>query len=76
MAERFYSPKKIEVMSGYDHANTPKDTTELLFASLLRKHPHIRMRRHLPLQGRPDFTFRRVSEYRPSSTALLLALLP
>jgi DNA mismatch endonuclease (patch repair protein) len=33
--------------------------TELLFASLLRKHHISGWRRHLPLVGRPDFTFRR-----------------
>jgi DNA mismatch endonuclease (patch repair protein) len=33
--------------------------TELLFASLLRKHHISGWRRHLPLEGRPDFTFKR-----------------
>jgi DNA mismatch endonuclease (patch repair protein) len=32
--------------------------TELLFASLLRKHHISGWRRHLPLEGRPDFTFK------------------
>ncbi|MGA9417132.1 MAG: very short patch repair endonuclease [Terriglobales bacterium] len=33
--------------------------TELLFASLLRKNGISGWRRHLPLTGRPDFTFKR-----------------
>lgn len=57
MADVFTPRKRSEVMSRIRSRNN-KDT-ELLFASLLRKHRISGWRRHLPLSGRPDFAFRR-----------------
>ena len=57
MADVFTRKKRSEVMSRIRSRNNRE--TELLFASLLRKHRISGWRRHLPLTGRPDFTFRR-----------------
>jgi DNA mismatch endonuclease (patch repair protein) len=57
MADVFTPQKRSEVMSRIRSKHN-KDT-ELLFASLLRKHHISGWRRHLPLAGRPDFAFRR-----------------
>jgi DNA mismatch endonuclease, patch repair protein len=57
MTDVFTPAKRSEVMSHIRAKNNKE--TELLFASLLRKHGISGWRRHLPITGRPDFTFKR-----------------
>jgi DNA mismatch endonuclease (patch repair protein) len=57
MTDVFTPAKRSEVMSHIRSKNNKE--TELLFASLLRKHGISGWRRHLPIMGRPDFTFKR-----------------
>jgi DNA mismatch endonuclease (patch repair protein) len=57
MTDVFTRRKRSEVMSRIKSRNNRE--TELLLASLLRKYHISGWRRHLPLPGRPDFTFRR-----------------
>lgn len=57
MPDVFTPSKRSEVMSKIKSRGN-RDT-ELLFASLLRKNGISGWRRHLPITGRPDFTFKR-----------------
>jgi DNA mismatch endonuclease (patch repair protein) len=56
MPDVFTPAKRSEVMSRIKSRGNRE--TELLFASLLRKNGIRGWRRHLPITGRPDFTFR------------------
>ena len=58
MADVFTPQKRSEVMSRI--RGRGNRSTELCFASLLRQHHLTGWRRHLPLPGRPDFTFPKV----------------
>lgn len=57
MPDVFTPSKRSEVMSKIKSRGNRE--TELLFASLLRKSGISGWRRHLPITGRPDFTFKR-----------------
>jgi DNA mismatch endonuclease (patch repair protein) len=57
MPDVFTPAKRSEVMSRIKSRGNRE--TELLFASILRKNGVSGWRRHLPLVGRPDFTFTR-----------------
>jgi|ERR1019366_2698987 DNA mismatch endonuclease (patch repair protein) len=57
MPDVFTRAKRSEVMSRIKSRGNRE--TELLFASLLRKNGITGWRRHLPITGRPDFTFKR-----------------
>jgi len=56
MPDVFTRAKRSEVMSRIKSRGNRE--TELFFASLLRKNGISGWRRHLPLTGRPDFTFK------------------
>ena len=57
MPDVFTPSKRSEVMSKIRSRGNRE--TELLFAALLRKNRICGWRRHLPIMGRPDFTFKR-----------------